>query len=220
MEDNSIHKTAFQTRYKSYEERFCHQEGLIVRIHGEHSRSPRRPEEDRSCTYVEDAREREGVAAATRLHQLLQQIHATQHKKVGAPHTNLLKNNTPYQWEPRHQEAAGHLKQALMSAPVLILPDPECDYVIEVDTSDQAVGAVLMQDQGNGMQPIAYLGKKNTLARAKLPDTRQGGPCYYHRLQNVEMLSQRTKNDCLRRPLKPKFFEDTAKPLQATCPVA
>ncbi|GJP31517.1 hypothetical protein CLOM_g12607 [Closterium sp. NIES-68] len=31
---------------------------------------------------------------------------------------------------------------------------------LEADASDQAVGAVLMQDQGNGLQPIAYLSKK------------------------------------------------------------
>ncbi|GJP34838.1 hypothetical protein CLOM_g19255, partial [Closterium sp. NIES-68] len=38
--------------------------------------------------------------------------------------------------------------------------DPECDYVIEADASDQTVGGVLMQDQGNGLQPITYLSKK------------------------------------------------------------
>ncbi|GJP71187.1 hypothetical protein CLOP_g2032 [Closterium sp. NIES-67] len=65
-----------------------------------------------------------------------------------------------YKWETKHQEAVEQLKQALTSAPVLILPDPERDYVIEADASDQAVGAVLMQDQGNGLQPIAYLSKK------------------------------------------------------------
>ncbi|GJP81013.1 hypothetical protein CLOP_g11196, partial [Closterium sp. NIES-67] len=59
-----------------------------------------------------------------------------------------------------HQEDMEQLKQALTSAPVLILADPERDYVIEADASDQAVGAVLMQDQGNRLQPIAYLSKK------------------------------------------------------------
>ncbi|GJP51444.1 hypothetical protein CLOM_g10605, partial [Closterium sp. NIES-68] len=83
-----------------------------------------------------------------------------QYTKIAAPLTNLLKKNTPYTWEPKHQEAVEQLKQALTSAPVLILPDPERDYVIEADTSDQEVGAVLMQDQGNGLQPIAYLSKK------------------------------------------------------------
>ncbi|GJP65692.1 hypothetical protein CLOP_g22560 [Closterium sp. NIES-67] len=80
--------------------------------------------------------------------------------KIAAPLTNLLKKNTPYKWETKHQEAVEQLKQALTSAPVLILPDPKRDYVIEADASDQAVGAVLMQDQGNGLQPIAYLSKK------------------------------------------------------------
>ncbi|GJP56271.1 hypothetical protein CLOM_g15346, partial [Closterium sp. NIES-68] len=83
-----------------------------------------------------------------------------QYAKLAAPLTNLLKKNTPYKWETKHQEAVEQLKQAVTSAPVLILPDPERDYVIEADASDQAVGAVLMQDQGNGLQPIAYLSKK------------------------------------------------------------
>ncbi|GJP46957.1 hypothetical protein CLOM_g6194 [Closterium sp. NIES-68] len=83
-----------------------------------------------------------------------------QYAKIAAPLTNLLKKNTPYKWEPKHQEAVEQLKQALTSAPVLILPDPERDYVIEADASDQAVGAVLIQDQGNGLQPIAYLSNK------------------------------------------------------------
>ncbi|GJP42436.1 hypothetical protein CLOM_g1994, partial [Closterium sp. NIES-68] len=142
-----------------------------------------------------------------------------QYAKITTPLTNLLKKNTPYNWEPRHQEAMEKLKQALTSAPVLILPDPERNYVIEADASDQAVGAVLIQDQGNGLQPIAYLSKKFTRSRTQLPDTRQGGPCYHHRLQNVEMLSRRSQVDILHRPLQPKIFEDATKPLQATSSV-
>ncbi|GJP55920.1 hypothetical protein CLOM_g14935 [Closterium sp. NIES-68] len=93
-----------------------------------------------------------------------------QYAKITAPLTNLLKKNTPYKWGPQHQEAVEQLKQALTSAPVLILPDPaERDYVIEADASDQAVGAVLMQDQGNGLQPIAYLSKKLHEAELNYP---------------------------------------------------
>ncbi|GJP60301.1 hypothetical protein CLOP_g17508 [Closterium sp. NIES-67] len=105
-----------------------------------------------------------------------------QHAKIAAALTNLLKKNTPYKWEPKHEEAVEQVKQALTSAPVHILPDLERDYVIEADTSDQAVGEILMQDQRNGLQPIAYISKKNARGRTILPDTRQRSPCYYHRL--------------------------------------
>ncbi|GJP36389.1 hypothetical protein CLOM_g20901 [Closterium sp. NIES-68] len=69
-----------------------------------------------------------------------------QYAKIATPLTNLLKKNTPYKWDPHHQEAVEQLKQALTSALVLMLPGPKRDYVIKADASDQAVGAVLMQD--------------------------------------------------------------------------
>ncbi|CAI7874404.1 unnamed protein product [Closterium sp. NIES-53] len=70
-----------------------------------------------------------------------------QYAKFATPLTNLLKKNTPFKREDVHQQDMEQLKTALTFAPVLILPDPEKDYVIEADASDQAVGAVLMQDQ-------------------------------------------------------------------------
>ncbi|CAI7850895.1 unnamed protein product [Closterium sp. NIES-54] len=92
-----------------------------------------------------------------------------QYAKIAIPLTNLLKKNTPFKWEDVHQQAMEQLKTALTSAPVLILPDPEKDYVIEADASDQAVGAVLMQDQGKGLKPIAYLSKKMHGAELNYP---------------------------------------------------
>ncbi|CAI7890138.1 unnamed protein product [Closterium sp. NIES-53] len=48
----------------------------------------------------------------------------------------------------------------LTTAPVLILPDPDINYVVEADASDRAVGAVLMQHHERSLQPITYLSKK------------------------------------------------------------
>ncbi|CAI7810412.1 unnamed protein product [Closterium sp. NIES-53] len=83
-----------------------------------------------------------------------------QYAKIEAPLTDLLKKDAPFKWDTPHQQAMEQLQTALTTAPVLILPDPEKDYVVEADASDQAVGAVLMQDHGSGLQPIAYLSKK------------------------------------------------------------
>ncbi|CAI7892550.1 unnamed protein product [Closterium sp. NIES-53] len=83
-----------------------------------------------------------------------------QYAKIIAPLTNLLKKDTPYKWDTPHQQAMEQLQIALTTAPVLILPDPDKDYVVESDASNQAIGAVLMQDHERGLQPIAYLSKK------------------------------------------------------------
>ncbi|CAI7879822.1 unnamed protein product [Closterium sp. NIES-53] len=83
-----------------------------------------------------------------------------QYAKIATPLTNLLKKDTPFTWDTPQQQAMEQLQTALTIAQVLILPDQDKDYVVEADASDQAVGAVLMQDHGRGLQPIAYLSKK------------------------------------------------------------
>ncbi|GJP54455.1 hypothetical protein CLOM_g13542, partial [Closterium sp. NIES-68] len=100
-----------------------------------------------------------------------------QYAKIATPLTNLLKKNTPYKWEPQHQEAVEQLNQALTSAPVLILPDPERDYDIEANASDKAVGATLIRP-GEWTATNRLSQQETTRGRIKLPDTRQGGPCY------------------------------------------
>ena len=52
------------------------------------------------------------------------------------------------------------IKEALTNAPVLAVADPQLGYRIVTDASDFALGAILLQDQGHGFQPIAYESRK------------------------------------------------------------
>ncbi|CAI7899456.1 unnamed protein product, partial [Closterium sp. NIES-53] len=52
-----------------------------------------------------------------------------QYAKIAAPLTDLLKKDTPFKWDTPHQQAMEQLQTALTTTPVLILPDPEKDYV-------------------------------------------------------------------------------------------
>jgi hypothetical protein len=73
---------------------------------------------------------------------------------LSKPLTLLLKKEIQFQWTPT-QEAFELLKQALVQAPVLAIPDFTKQFVVETDASDAGFGAVLMQDG----HPISYLSK-------------------------------------------------------------
>lgn len=67
------------------------------------------------------------------------------------PLHDLLKKGN-FLWTPAHTTAFSQLQQALISAPVLALPNFSQPFVLETDASGKGIGAVLMQ-QG---RPLAY----------------------------------------------------------------
>ncbi|KAI2666816.1 Transposon Tf2-6 polyprotein [Labeo rohita] len=86
---------------------------------------------------------------------------------VTSPLTSLLKGKPKtLLWNPESSRAFHELKTAFTSAPILIHPDPEKPFVVEVDASTTGVGAVLSQQQGNPPQlkPCAYFSQKLTPA--------------------------------------------------------
>jgi hypothetical protein len=60
------------------------------------------------------------------------------------PLTTLLKNNYVFVWTQQHQITFEALKQALVSTPVLALPNFARPFVIKIDARDSRIGAVLM----------------------------------------------------------------------------
>ncbi|KAI2647040.1 Transposon Tf2-6 polyprotein [Labeo rohita] len=65
--------------------------------------------------------------------------------QVAAPLTALTSIKVPFTWSAQAQEAFDNLKSRFISAPVLSIPDPERQFIVEVDASDVGVGAVLSQ---------------------------------------------------------------------------
>jgi len=62
------------------------------------------------------------------------------------------KKQAKVQWTSECQESFDKLKQALITAPVLAMPDFDKPFVVEADASDFCLGAVLLQDG----HPVAY----------------------------------------------------------------
>jgi hypothetical protein len=72
-------------------------------------------------------------------------------------------------WRHEQEAAFRRLKKAIAEGSVLVLPDPSLPFVVHTDDSGFAVGAVLQQDQGKGLQPIAFMSQKMLDAETRYP---------------------------------------------------
>ena len=62
-------------------------------------------------------------------------------------------------WGPYQQCALQELKELLCAVPVLLFLDPTLPYTIVTNAFGITAGGVLMQDQGNGLQPFTFLSR-------------------------------------------------------------
>lgn len=97
---------------------------------------------------------------------------------IAAPLNSLVHDKVPEHipWHDEHQHAFNTLKHALTHTPVLRTYDRDlkCTVVItDASSSRSAIGAVLMQDDGNGARPIAYFSRKMTATETRYPTREQ-----------------------------------------------
>lgn len=71
------------------------------------------------------------------------------------PHTDLLRHPT-LQWTPQATTGFENLKNAMLTLPILALPNFEVVFDVTTDVSGTGIGAVLSQVE----KPIAFFSKK------------------------------------------------------------
>ena len=77
--------------------------------------------------------------------------------------TQLTRKNATFIWGPEQQAAFVTLKQKLINAPVMGLPDYNAPYILRVDASHQSLSAILSQEQ-QGVERVIYYAARNLRA--------------------------------------------------------
>eukprot|EP00983_Pelagomonas_calceolata_P117586 1160429-Pelagomonas_calceolata.AAC.1 len=75
---------------------------------------------------------------------------------IVAPLVHLTRADVPFEWTQKQEDAFCRIMHALISAPVLKLPDPDLPYEVTPDASIKGIGAVLVQEG----HPVAYYSRK------------------------------------------------------------
>ena len=84
--------------------------------------------------------------------------------ELASPLTDLLRKNKsvdPTQWSEEQDESFRALKHVLCSGPVLQCPDFEKSFTLQTDASDHGLGAVLSQEDAEGLlRPVVFISRK------------------------------------------------------------
>jgi hypothetical protein len=88
----------------------------------------------------------------------------------------LTKKDVAFVWNRNCQQAFDSLKRALVDAPILICPDFQRPFCLDVDWSTKGVGAVLSQKESRFEKVVVYASKGLTMAQRKFHPME--GECY------------------------------------------
>lgn len=84
--------------------------------------------------------------------------------ELQAPLTKLLKKGQSWSWGPEQEHALRRLVSVLADTAELQLPDLNREFVIQTDASDLGLGAVLLQEHGGVLRPVAFASRSLTPA--------------------------------------------------------
>jgi hypothetical protein len=80
--------------------------------------------------------------------------------QIAKPLNDRLKKAAPWEWGESQENAFLKLKERICKEPVLMQPDQKKPFEVEVDASNYAIGAVLMQrDDKKILHPVAFFSK-------------------------------------------------------------
>lgn len=90
---------------------------------------------------------------------------------IVAPITALLRKKVKFLWTEECESSFRHIKECLVSAPILSCPDYNLPFVVQTDASGFGIGACLTQPHPDGDRVISYLSRSLTRQEQKFSTT-------------------------------------------------
>ncbi|GBG59909.1 hypothetical protein CBR_g66714 [Chara braunii] len=123
---------------------------------------------------------------------------------VARPLSQLTSKNVPYSWDTAYTNAFQALKDALVSYPVLRIADPKLTFVVTTNASQYGIGAVLQQDDGDGLRLLEFYSKR-------MPSVKVATSTYMRGLYALRMALDHWKHYLLGRHFKVFSDHETLK---------
>ncbi|GBG82650.1 hypothetical protein CBR_g35015 [Chara braunii] len=96
---------------------------------------------------------------------------------IARPLTNLLRKEQPLHWDDECDQAFGALKDALVTAPILIRPDLSQQFMLITDWQPEAISAILAQKGNDGKEHVIEYASR-TVPDERRNDSAPQGECY------------------------------------------
>ncbi|GBG85935.1 hypothetical protein CBR_g40748 [Chara braunii] len=96
---------------------------------------------------------------------------------IARPLTNLLRKEQPLHWDDECNQAFGALKDALVTAPILIRPDPSQQFILITDWQLEAISAILAEKGNDGKEHVIEYASR-TVSDERRNDSAPQGECY------------------------------------------
>ncbi|GMF15655.1 unnamed protein product [Phytophthora fragariaefolia] len=87
--------------------------------------------------------------------------------EMARPLSNILKKDAEWRWNAEHQDAFEAIKESLLHAPILALPDPDRPFSVVCDASDFAIGCALLQADAEGRERVIAFESRQLKAAEK-----------------------------------------------------
>lgn len=112
--------------------------------------------------------------------------HVPRMSDLAAPLSNLTRKDVPFIWTDQCERAFQSIKKSLVHYPVLRFPDFSKDFILSTDASQFAVSAVLEQQYGSKLHPVAFISRRLNSAETRYSTTEREALAIFWAFENLK----------------------------------